>query len=170
MTHHLKAGLAGLAVALSLSLAGGAQAAPQRVPDTGTPAVVMDVPDGWILQRLSAITLNVFNPLRTAVISITLETTPANPDLNLFRDNLFRAAECSSLNRAESLRIGGRPAQVFYCQPKQTALAPARVALVKLGDTHVLAVSTTYRLDATGADIQGLEKVIATSRYEDAPK
>jgi hypothetical protein len=166
MIQRLKMGLVALVAAL---VATSAQAAPQRTPETGNPAVVVDVPDGWVLQRLSAITLNVLTPARNGLISITIETTPPGADLNLFRDNVFKSANCTSLNRAERVRIGGREAPAFYCQPSQTALAPARVILIRLGDTHVLALSHTYRLDATGADVQAVEKVLATTRYEGAP-
>ena len=152
--------------ALTLLAATAAQAAPQRQPETGVPAVVIEAPDGWTTQRPSAVTLNAFNAGRNGVISITIETTTENPDLTLFRDNVFRAANCAALPRAETAQVGERTGQAFYCQPSQTVLAPVRIVLIRLDPTHVLSVSQTYRLDASGADVQGLEQTVATLRYE----
>jgi hypothetical protein len=107
MIQRLKMRLVALVAAL---VATSAQAAPQRTPETGNPAVVVDVPDGWVLQRLSAITLNVLTPARNGLISITIETTPPGADLNLFRDNVFKSANCTSLNRADPHPLGaGHP-------------------------------------------------------------
>lgn len=166
MIHAHRFGLTALAAALLSATA--AQAASHRLPATGGPAATMTAPDDWTETRLGAITVNLFNAAHNAVISVTIETVPVGASLTGFRDNVFKAANCAALPRTETVRIGGREGAAFYCQPAQTPLAPARVVLIRLGDTHILSVSSTYRLDATGADVQGLDAVMATTRYEDA--
>jgi len=165
MTNHRRLGLTALAITLTTATA--AHAAAYRLPQSGGPAVAVTAPDDWTATRLGEATLNLTNAVRDGVISITMETVPPDASLTTFRDNVFKAAHCAAMDRTETLRLGGRSGQAFYCQPAQSQLAPARIVLIRLGETHILSVSHTYRLDATGADVQGLEAVLATVRYED---
>jgi hypothetical protein len=164
MIRRWKAGLA--ALVLGVLAAGVASAASYRQPETGRPAIDIVAPDNWTVDRPQGMSLNLTNAKRNGALSITIETVDAGFSLTRFRDNAFKAASCTTLDRVETTRVAGRTAPTYYCQPPQTFLAPTRVALVQLDPTHVLSVGQLHRLDATAADIEALEQAIATIRIE----
>ena len=152
------------AIAASL-VAGGANAATYRLPQEGRPAITVNAADTWSPSRPGS-ALNLLNPARTGVVSISIEEAPAGFSLDTFRDNYVKAAQCTLLDRTETVRLAGRTASAFYCQPTQGPLAPARVVLLRIDPTHVLSVGHSYRLDAPAAVVQELESVIATITLE----
>lgn len=156
--------LAGVAAALTAATAAGAETV--RQPTSGTPAVAVDLPSGWTTDRPNVSSLNLFNPAHNGVVSVAIETTPADFSLIQFRDNYFKAAQCTPMDRTETVRVAGRTGTAYYCQPTQGPLAPARVVLLHIDPTHVLSVGHSYRMDATGADVQALEKAMADLRLE----
>lgn len=146
--------------------AGAAEAATYRQPQDGRPAVVIDAPDSWTVSRSGPMSMNLLNAGHNGVISISIETVPEGFSLDTFRDNYVKAASCPLTGRTETVRVAGRPAGAFYCQPTQGPLAPARVVLLQIDPTHVLSVGHSYRLDANGAAVQELETAIASIRLE----
>jgi hypothetical protein len=134
-------------VALALSLAfTEARAAVYRVPSTGDPAFVVDAPAGWTGAFDRYGNLQFVAPDRSGVVQFTMfgpDPGVATAPLDEIAAESFKAAGAPPYSRSEPGSIVGRPGTTYVgILPEKDFNLDMRVTIVKLGSTHVAAITT----------------------------
>jgi hypothetical protein len=158
--------LLGLSILLGVGLAAGSvpsHAQTVRLPKTGDPAFLMDVPTGWTYSYDTSGNLQFMPSDHSAVLLLSMiaDERVATTTLEAVAANIFQTAGAAPYTREEPGTVVGHTGEAFYgTLTEPQVVLQLKVILANLDSTHIAAISTLIRPDATPQQIAALNALI----------
>jgi hypothetical protein len=162
--------LAAWAAGLSLLAAGSALAAPQRAPQAGDPAIVVDAADGWVVVRPDPAGVVVANG--KGMVAVMLAPGPlAENQLDAGAAEVLASVGADPASRSEPAMIRGFKGKAYYSRVTKDGVSGSlKLVLVRPDDQHFAAVIEDRNDGIGAADNKAIDAMIASVRFEGLPR
>jgi hypothetical protein len=156
----------GLSILLGFALAAGSvpsRAQTVRLPKAGDPAFSVDVPTGWTYSYDTNGNLQFVASDHSAGLQLSMITDQgvAATTLEAVAANVFQTAGATPYTREEPGTVVGHTGEAFYgTLTEPQVVLQMKLIMAKLDDTHIAAISSLIRPDATPQQIAALKALI----------
>jgi hypothetical protein len=134
-----------------------------RLPKAGDPAFSMDVPTGWTYSYDANDNLQLMATDRSAVLQLSMiaDERVATTTLETVAASIFQSAGAAPYTREEPGKVVGHAGEAFYgTLTEPQVVLQMKLILAKLDNTHIAAISSLIRPDATPQQIAALNALI----------
>lgn len=158
----------GLALGWLLIVAPAAGAEDLRLPKTGTPAVVVDVPEHWTSRYDDLGNLQITAEDKTCALQISIVTMPEpdKPALPVIAAGIVTGSGAAPYSRTEPTMVGGvaTDAYVSVMSLSGGLVLDERVIVIKLDAIHYAVAATVGRQDLTPLQAANLNALVSRIR------